>query len=213
SPNILPLSSPFFSRHQLRRCLLRRLFAVIQYVQAVRESQKFARLKQVRGVLRTARQLRLGQGEGLAEKQSARPHRLHHLRKYSPLQIEERHHHFEPCVELGLRSLEVSEIIYYKVNVGRERSGILPRLFDSGLGNVNERDFPTLFCQPDRVPSGSSRKVESPSSLRKERKNIFRKRAHQEWIGGHRCPGAGRFPIFLVPALALVIRNRKRHAH
>src|ERR1700693_6534051 len=108
----------------------------MQYAQAMGQSQKFTRLKQVRWVLRTARQFRLRQGVCLADEQSARPHRLHHLRKYSPLQIEERHHHFEPRVELGLRSLEVSEIIYCKVNVGRERSGILPRLFDSGLGHL-----------------------------------------------------------------------------
>ena len=56
-------------------------------------------------------------------------------------------------VELHLRSLEVSEIIYYKVNAERERCGSLPLWFDADFGNVNvnERYSPALFCQPDCV--------------------------------------------------------------
>src|SRR5882762_2135980 len=194
----------------------------MQYAQLMaitfRQLQKFARLKQVRGVLRAARQLRLRHRVRLVDEQSAWSHRLHHLRKYSPLQIEERHHHLETCLELGLRSFEASEIIYCKVNLGREWSSILPRLFNSGLGDINEHDLPTLFCQPDRVPSGSSREIKRSPSARKQRPNVFGKRLRQEWIGSHRYRCAGRFAIFLVPALPFSVgisirigRSRERH--
>ncbi len=105
----------------------------------------------------------------------------------------------------------MSEIIYYKMNVGREPSGILPCLFDSGFGDINERNFPTLFRQPDRVPSRSSREVERASSMRKQRQDMFGKSPLEKEIGDRPCLCAGRFPIFLVPALAFVIR-RGRHA-
>jgi len=77
-------------------------------------------------------------------------------------QIKRSPHH----VKLDLRSLEVSEIIHYKVDAGRERRGSLPRLFDVDFENVNvnvnvtERYFPALFCQPDLVSPGASGEVE-----------------------------------------------------
>jgi len=37
---------------------------------------------------------------------------------------------------IGLRSFEAGEIIYYKVNVGSEPSGMLPCRVDSGLVKI-----------------------------------------------------------------------------
>jgi hypothetical protein len=37
---------------------------------------------------------------------------------------------------IGLRSLEAGEIIYYKVNVGSEPSGMLPCRVDSGVVEI-----------------------------------------------------------------------------
>ena len=136
----------------------------------------------------------------LIDEQAAGSHRSHYLREDFSFQIEERHHHLESC---GLRSLEAGEIIYYKVNVGGERSGILLRLFDSGLGDIDERDFPTLFRQPDGVASGSSREVERASSVWKERQDVLGKGPLQEGIGDQPC--FGRFAIFPVPAAAFTI--------
>jgi hypothetical protein len=75
-----------------------------------------------------------------------------------------------------LRSFKVSEIIYYKVNVGPELAGMLPRLFDSGFGDIDQCDLPTLLRQPDRVPSRASREVKRVSSVRKQRHNVPRER-------------------------------------
>jgi hypothetical protein len=138
----------------------------------------------------------------LIDEQAARSHRPHYLRKDLSVEIEERHHNLEGC---GLRSLEAGEIIYYKVNVGGEGSGILPRLFDSGLGDIDERDFPTLFCQPDGVASGSSREVERASSVSKVRQDVLGKRPLQEEIGDQPC--FGRFAILPVPAPPFIIGN------
>jgi hypothetical protein len=74
------------------------------------------------------------------------------------------------CVCEALKRVRSST---YKVNVGRERPGVLPSLFDSGLGNVNGRDFPTLLHQHDRVVSGSSLEVKRTSTARKQRQNVF----------------------------------------
>src|ERR1039457_4899273 len=147
----------------------------------------------MRGVVRAAGQRRLRSGVSLIDEQSAGPNRLEEFGKNLSLQIEKCHDHIElcfveacfvePCFKLGLRSLEVGEIIYYKVDVGRERAGILTRLFDSSFGNINERNFPALLRQPDRVASGSSGQVEGVSRVWKQRQNVFGKRAGQEGIG------------------------------
>ncbi len=60
-----------------------------------------------------------------------------------------------------------------------------------------------IACRP------ASREVERASAVRKQRQNVFGKRPQQEGIRDH--PRAGRFPIFLVPAIAFVVRKRKRH--
>ena len=105
-----------------------------------------------------------------------------------------------------MRSLEASEIIYYKVDVGRERPGILPCLFDSGFGNIDERNLPALLRQPDCVPSRSSRQIERTTSVRKKRPNEIRKSPRQKNIGVPRR--SAPLGIFPVPALAFVIRSR-----
>ncbi len=114
---------------------------------------------------------------------------------------------------MSLRSLKPIDITHYKINVGCERSGILPRLFDPGLGDIHERDFPPSFRQPDGMPSGSSGKIERPPTIRIQRLHVLRKREHEEgiWIRSPRC---WRFTIFTIPALAFVAfitRSRKDH--
>ncbi len=74
---------------------------------------------------------------------------------------------------MSLRSLKPIDITHYEINVGCERSGTLPRLLDSGLRHIHERDLPTLFHQPDGMPPGSSSKIERPSTLGIERLHVL----------------------------------------
>jgi len=110
---------------------------------------------------------------------------MQQLRKNLPFKMEEYHHHIESMFKVRLRSLEVGEIIYYKVNVGRERSGILLGLLDSGLGDIDESDFPALLRQPDRVPTGPASQIQCSAAVRKDRQNVFRKGLCQKRIGRH----------------------------
>jgi hypothetical protein len=142
--------------------------------------QEFARFQQVGRVLWASGasvELCLRRRGRLVDEQPAWPDGSHYLRKNLPLEVEERHHHlkshFDSYLAPRLPSLEVSEIIYYKANAGRERPGILLCLFDSGLRDINEGHFPPLLRQPDCVASGSAREVEGGSSVRKQRQNEF----------------------------------------
>ena len=107
----------------------------------------------------------------------------------------------EDHVELRLRSPKLSEIIYDAVNVGSERASVLPGQFDTGFREIDERDVPSQFRQPGRVPPGASRKVERSASTGKQWLDMFGKCPRQERIRFQ--PNAGGLPIFLVPALAL----------
>src|SRR5271157_4147024 len=173
----------FFSCDKFRSRLLCQRFAVMQYAQAARELHEFAGLKQVLRIFRTTGQFRLLRGIRLINEQAAGAQGFHYLRKNTSLEIAEHHYDFESGGKLDLRSLEVSEIIYYKVNVGRERPGILPRLFDSGLGDIDEGDIPALLDHPDGVPSGSSCEIKRAASVRKQRPNVFSESVGQEGIG------------------------------
>jgi len=95
----------------------------------------------------------------------------------------------------------LSEIIYDQVIVGSERSGVLPSQFDTSFREIDERDLPAMFRQPDRVAPGAPGKVERASSARKARLDMFRKCPRQKRIRFQ--PGGRVLPIFLVPALAL----------
>lgn len=114
----------------------------MQHFKTICKASKFARFQQVCIIFRTAGQPRLLLGVGLIEQQSPGSDGLQNLWENLPVQIQENHYQ----VKLSLRSSESSEIIYYKVDVGRERPGVLPRLFHTGVRDIDERDFPALFC-------------------------------------------------------------------
>src|SRR5208282_1863675 len=87
----------FVSGHQLRCGILGHYFAIMQHAQLARQFQQFTWLKQVRRVLRAARQFGLRQGVGFIDEESAWPQRLYDLRKNISLQVEEAHYHSERC--------------------------------------------------------------------------------------------------------------------
>ena len=93
--------------------------------------------------------------------EAARTQALYYFGKN--ISVEEKKHDHE--IELSLRSLVASEIIYYKVDARCDGCGVLPSLFNRDFGNINERDFPALFCQPDGVSPGASGEVEGVSAL------------------------------------------------
>ena len=130
--------------------------------------------------------------------QAARTQRLCHLRKNPPLQIKEA----DDQVELGLRSPEPSEIIYYKVDLGGEGPGVLPRFFDRDFGNIGQRDPPSALRQIECVASGAAGKIKRAAAAGKCGMDELRECLDQKRIRLRRRVKA--CAIFLIPAVAFV---------
>lgn len=148
----------------------------MQYIESGCQTAEFSGMKEVGGIHFVGGGVRASIGMSalsmsFVNEEAAGAQALYYFGKN--ISVEEKKDDRE--IEPSLRSLVVSEIIYYKVDVGCDGCGVLPSLFDRDFGNINERDFPALFCQPDGVPPSASGKVEGVSALRENRQNVLRK--------------------------------------